>query len=191
MRYSLKSNGIPPRHGALYGRRLFFQLLATALCIGAGSISPSTAQRPAGKVAASSNQPLHSAAAPDLPSPQPHLRSHIGLNLGLGGRWWDDASTIRQLRLTQQQQSRMDGIFESNKPALIALYLNMQREQTQLSALSSSDLQDETKVFAAIDRVSQARCALEKENARILIRIRKQLNPQQLQTLDRQIANLR
>jgi Spy/CpxP family protein refolding chaperone len=160
------------------------------------SISLSTAQRPASSSGTTSASILpHHEVSPapafaDAPAPQPHLRSHIGLNLGLGGRWWDDSSTIRQLRLTQQQQSRMDSIFESNKPALIALYLDMQREQTRLSTLSSADLQDEAKVFAAIDRVSQARCALEKENARILIRIRQQLGPQQLQVLNRQIATL-
>ncbi len=130
----------------------------------------------------------HSSAS--VPTPQPHLRSHIGLNLGLGGRWWDESSTIKQLNLTPEQQRRMDGIFEANKPALMSLYLNMQREQTHLSTLPPAELQDQSKVFAAIDRVSQARCDLEKENAHILIQIRQQLDAHQLQTLDHEIAAL-
>ncbi len=83
----------------------------------------------------------------------------------------------------------MDDIFEANKPTLINLYTNLQREEMGLANLSHADLQDETKVFAAIDRVSQARSDLEKENAHILLQIRQQLDPQQLETLDHQIAN--
>jgi hypothetical protein len=52
-------------------------------------------------------------------------------------------------------------------------------------------LQDETKVFAAIDRVSQARADLEKANVHLLLQIRQQLDPSQLEQLDREIANAR
>jgi Spy/CpxP family protein refolding chaperone len=113
----------------------------------------------------------------------------MGLQLGLGGRWWDDHGTAKKLNLNSDQQRHMDTIFEANKPTLINLYTNLQREELNLAGLSRTDLQDETKVFAAIDRVSQARTDLEKENAHILLQIRQQLDPQQLDTLDRQIAS--
>ncbi|HSY34582.1 MAG TPA: Spy/CpxP family protein refolding chaperone [Acidobacteriaceae bacterium] len=117
-----------------------------------------------------------------------HGQPRMGLQLGLGGRWWDDHGTAKKLNLNPDQQHHMDAIFETNKPTLINLYTNLQREQMGLANLSPSDLQDETKVFAAIDRVSQARSDLEKENAHILLQIRQQLDPNQLDTLDRQIA---
>ncbi len=113
----------------------------------------------------------------------------MGLQLGLGGRWWDDHGTARKLKLNPDQQHHMDDIFEANKPTLINLYTNLQREELNLAGLSRTDLQDETKVFAAIDRVSHARSDLEKENAHILLQIRQQLDPQQLDTLDQQIAS--
>jgi Spy/CpxP family protein refolding chaperone len=112
----------------------------------------------------------------------------MGLQLGLGGRWWDEHGTAKKLSINPDQQHRMDAIFETNKPTLVNLYTNLQREEGNLAALSHSDLQDETKVFAAIDRVSHARSDLEKENAHTLLQIRQQLDPQQLQTLDHQIA---
>ena len=127
----------------------------------------------------------------NLERPNAEFRSQqprMGLQLGLGGRWWDDHGTARRLSLNSEQQRRMDTIFETNKPTLLNLYTNLQREEVNLAGLSHADLQDETKVFAAIDRVSQARSELEKENAHILLQIRQQLDPQQLQALDRQIA---
>ncbi|MGC9198271.1 MAG: periplasmic heavy metal sensor [Acidobacteriaceae bacterium] len=118
----------------------------------------------------------------------PSAQPRTGLQLGLGGRWWDDHHTIRKLKISPDQQQRMDAIFEANKPALLDLYNKFQQQESSLSSLSHSDLQDESKVFSAIDRVSQARSDLEKENAHILLQIRKQLDPQQIQALDREIA---
>ncbi len=115
----------------------------------------------------------------------------MGLQLGLGGRWWDNHGTAKKLNLSSDQQRRMDGIFEANKPTLINLYTNLQREEINLGSLSNADLRDETKVFAAIDRVSQARSDLEKEYAHTFLQIRQQLDPQQLETLDKQIASSR
>jgi len=117
-------------------------------------------------------------------SPQPRM----GLQLGLSGRWWDDHGTARKLSLNSDQQRRMDTIFETNKPTLVNLYTNLQRQEVNLAGLSHADLQDESKVFAAIDRVSQARSELEKEYAHTFLQIRQQLDPQQLQALDHQIA---
>jgi Spy/CpxP family protein refolding chaperone len=125
------------------------------------------------------------------PPPPPALTPHLGLQLGLGGRWWDESKTIKHLGLRSDQQRRMDDIFEANKPKLLGLYGNLQREEASLASLPPGDLQDETKVFAAIDRVSQARADLEKANVHLLLQIRQQLDPSQLEQLDREIANAR
>jgi Spy/CpxP family protein refolding chaperone len=123
------------------------------------------------------------------PNADSRSQPRMGLQLGLAGRWWDDHGTVRKLSLNNDQQRHMDTIFEANKPTLINLYTNLQRQEVNLAGLSHADLQDETKVFAAIDRVSQARSDLEKEKAHYLLQIRQQLNPQQLEALDRQIAS--
>jgi Spy/CpxP family protein refolding chaperone len=113
----------------------------------------------------------------------------MGLQLGLGGRWWDDHHTAHKLNLSSDQQHRMDTIFEANKAPIVNLYANLQHQEVNLASLSPSDLKDESKVFAAIDRVSQARSDLEKEYAHMFLQIRQQLDPQQLDALDRQIAS--
>jgi Spy/CpxP family protein refolding chaperone len=111
--------------------------------------------------------------------------------LGPPSRWWDDKKTIKHLGLRNDQQHRMDDIFETNRPQLAALLGNLQREESRLISLPSGDLQDEAKIFAAIDRVSQARADLEKAHAHILLQIRQQMDPQQLAMLDRDMASAR
>ena len=118
----------------------------------------------------------------------PARAPHTGLQLGLGGRWWDDHATAKTLSLRPEQQQRMDSIFQANRATLVTLYSNLQREQVRLAAIPPGNAPDESKVFAAIDRVAQARTELEKENVHMLLQIRQQLDPAQLQSLDAQIS---
>ncbi len=127
----------------------------------------------------------------DRPAAESHGMPRMGLQLGLGGRWWDDHGTAKKLNLSSDQQRRMDGIFEANWPTITNLYTNLQHEEINLGSLSNADLRDETKVFAAIDRVSHARTDLEKEYAHTFLQIRQQLDPDQLEALDKQIASSR
>jgi Spy/CpxP family protein refolding chaperone len=117
----------------------------------------------------------------------PHI--HTAPQLSLPGRWWDDKKTVKLLNLRTNQQSRMDDIFEANKGNLKSLYDNLKQEEQRFGSMSHEDLQDETKVFAEIDRVAQARADLEKANFHILLQIRKEMDPSQVATLDREIAN--
>jgi len=120
----------------------------------------------------------------------PVRTTHPGLQLGLGGRWWDDHKVVKKLNLSPSQQQRMDSIFEANRPTLVTLYSNFLHQQELLASIPPGDLQDEAKVFAAIDRVAQARSDLEKENVHMLLQVRQELAPEQLQRLDEQIAKL-
>jgi Spy/CpxP family protein refolding chaperone len=104
-------------------------------------------------------------------------------------RFWNDKKTVKSLNLRPDQQKRMDDLFDSNKDNLVSLYGNLQREQLRYNSMSREDMQDESKVFAQIDRVSQARADLEKARAHLLLQIRKEMDPEQLDAMDREIAN--
>jgi len=119
----------------------------------------------------------------------PQVRLRTEPQITLGGRWWDDKKTVKSLNLRSEQQQRMDGIFEANRGSLVSLDENLQREQERFVSMPREDLQDETKVFAAIDRIAQARADLEKAKFHVLLQIRKEMDPQQVAALDRQIAN--
>jgi hypothetical protein len=114
-----------------------------------------------------------------------------GVHLGLSGRWWDDGATAKKLGLRSDQQRRMDDIFETNKGNLVTLLGNLQSQESHLASLSPKELQNESKVFAAIDRVAQARADLEKANAHVLMQIRQQMDTTQLAALDHEIAAAR
>ena len=115
------------------------------------------------------------------PSPVAHL--------GLSGRWWDERKTIKSLNLRDDQKQRMDEVFASNKGSLVTLLGNLKHEENALSSMSKQDRQDETKVFAAINRVETARGELAKEIAHVQLQIRQQLDPDQVIKLDAAIAS--
>jgi Spy/CpxP family protein refolding chaperone len=101
------------------------------------------------------------------------------------GRWWDDRSVVRAVGLNRQQQKKMDAVFEANKPAILATYKTFLSEQAKLDALTKQIDVDTTRMFAAIDAVNQARASLEKANTQMLLQIRQQMEPEQIQRLEK------
>jgi len=107
-----------------------------------------------------------------------------GLQLGPPGRWWDDSEFARNIGLERTQQRRMDEVFRENKTPLIKSYKLLQHEESQLEKLSRSKNPNEMQIDQQIDRVVLARGELEKANAHLLLEIRKEMTPDQLDRLD-------
>ena len=108
-----------------------------------------------------------------------------GLQLGPPGRWWDDKSFAKSLKLRSDQQTKMDAIFEQNRPALLAGYQGLQQAEAQMDEISKSPNPDEATLFAGIDRVAQARAELEKVTTHYLLQIRKEMDQDQIQRLEK------
>ncbi len=107
-----------------------------------------------------------------------------GLQLGPPGRWWDDKSFSRDLGLSNDQKKKMDGIFKVSRGTLVNLYNDLQKQEDGLEHLTTGSHLDEEKIFAQIDKVTQARAALEKANAHMLLQIRNQMSDEQVARLD-------
>ena len=105
------------------------------------------------------------------------------LELGPPGRWWDDEHFIRVLHLTTAQQEKLDTIFDEDRSLLLQPLDKLMQEQKQLRALARTDSPDEKAIFAQIDRVAQARAALEKANTSLMFQIRKELTKEQIRRL--------
>lgn len=108
-----------------------------------------------------------------------------GVQFGPVGRWWDDKSVMTAVGLSAEQKRRMDVIFNQNKPAIVASYQNLLKEQARLSALTKSTQADQTSTFAAIDAVNQARASLQKTVAQVYMQIRQQMSSEQIQKLQK------
>jgi Spy/CpxP family protein refolding chaperone len=101
------------------------------------------------------------------------------LRMGPPGRWWDDPDLVKTLALSEDQQKKMDDIFNSSRLKLIDLSAGVQKEEAIMEPLVAADPPDENKLLAQIDRVAQARAELEKANARMLLGIRRELTHDQ------------
>jgi Spy/CpxP family protein refolding chaperone len=118
----------------------------------------------------------------DQPSTVSSMRG--GLQLGPPGRWWDDKHFAKDLKLRPDQQKHMDSIFEQNRPALLKRYEELMQEQDRMEALTHAKTLDENALFAQIDRVAQARAALEKANTHLLYQLRAEMDADQVGKLE-------
>ncbi len=104
-------------------------------------------------------------------------------HLGPPGRWWNNPAFAKDLGLTDDQQKKMEAIFEENRPKLTDMFGALRKEEMNMEPLLSADQPDETKILAQIDRVAQARAELEKFNARMLLGMRRVLTQDQWKKL--------
>ena len=107
------------------------------------------------------------------------------LQLGPPGRWWDDKTFAKTLGLSRDQQKRMDTVFNANKGPILESYKTLQKEESNLQKLTREKKLDETKIFAGIDSVAQARAALEKANAHMLLLVRQEMDEEQNARMER------
>ena len=129
--------------------------------------------------------PTSAPRPPDAPPPPRAARPPMerAFHPGMGGRWWNNPEMAQKLGLSSEQQKKMDEIFHQHRLKLIDLNASLQKEEAILEPLVESDQPDESKIVAQIDRVAQSRVELEKANARMLLGIRRILNPEQWKKL--------
>jgi len=102
---------------------------------------------------------------------------------GEHGRWWNDATMVEKLKLTDEQRKAMDGILMEHREKLIDLHANLDKAELALEPLMGNDQPNEAGILAQIDKVAQARADLEKANARFLLAIRSKLTIEQWKLL--------
>jgi Spy/CpxP family protein refolding chaperone len=107
-----------------------------------------------------------------------------GLQLAPPGRWWDDKGFAKSLGLRPEQRKKMDDIFNANKGTILLRYQSLQQEEAHLEDITREPQLNEPTIFAAIDRVAQARAALEKANAHMLLLIRQEMDKDQTERLE-------
>jgi Heavy-metal resistance len=106
------------------------------------------------------------------------------LQFGPVGRWWDDRSVVQAIGLRREQQKRMDDIFDANKPAILDSYKVFLKAQSNLAAVNKDPQASKNTLFAAIDAVNEARASLQKATSAMLLQIRREMDPDQINKLE-------
>ncbi|MCL4524643.1 MAG: periplasmic heavy metal sensor [Acidobacteria bacterium] len=100
------------------------------------------------------------------------------------GKWWKNSDIVQDLQLTEQQITQIEKNFLEHRLKLIDLKYDVERQEALLQPLIEADRPDEAKVSAQIDLVLAARGKLEKENAMMMLSIRRVLSVEQWKKLE-------
>ena len=110
---------------------------------------------------------------------------HNALQFGPVGRWWDNKTVVQAVGLRKEQAKRMDDIFDANKPAILDSYKTFLKVQSNLATVNKDPQASKDQVFAAIDALNQARSSLQKATSAMLLQIRHEMDPDQINKLEK------
>lgn len=111
---------------------------------------------------------------------------------GMGfGAWWKNSETVAKLQLSDDQVKKIQAAFHNHRLKLVDLRADLEKQELQLRPLLDADQPDEQKVAAQIDQITVARGRLEKENALMMLGIRRVLTVDQWKKLQAMKAERR
>ncbi len=126
--------------------------------------------------------------APTAP-PMHHSRSHRGgegfdggldRSVGLSERpWWKSPMAAQEIGLTPDQVKRLDDISLQGELKLVRLRAEVEEGEIMLRATLDAPVIDEGKADQQIDKVAEARAAVEKAEAHLAVSLRGVLTPEQ------------
>jgi Spy/CpxP family protein refolding chaperone len=106
--------------------------------------------------------------------------TEFGPNLGA---WWKNSAIASKLQLTDEQVKKISQTYLDHRLKLIDLQADLDKQELRLQPLLDIDQPDESKVGSQIDLVTAARRKLEKENAMMMLDIRRWLSVEQWKKL--------
>jgi Spy/CpxP family protein refolding chaperone len=103
---------------------------------------------------------------------------------GFRFKWWQTEQFQKDLKLTPEQVTRIEAIFQASEPLLRAQVQAVDRREEKLSKVISDPKSDEAAVIQATDRLESARNEMTRTRTLMLFRIRRVLNDEQLVKLN-------
>lgn len=192
---TLRSNS----HSLRRGNRLHTALLLSAALL-LSTFAAAQAPRPGGPPpppppppSATGGSGAANPGAPPPPGPPKAFSSdkngkpgQSSVQLGPGGRWWDDKRSAKSIHLTTEQQQKMDAAFNASKAQLYSTFTALKQQEAALKQLQKSSSPDKQAILTQIDRVTALRGDLQKQAASLAIQLRSQLTAEQLKKLEAQ-----
>ena len=99
-------------------------------------------------------------------------------------KWWQTERFQKELKLTPEQITRIEGVFQASEPLLRAQKQAVDRREEKLSKVLADPKSDEPAVIQATDRLELARNEVTRTRTLMLFRIRRVLNDDQLLKLN-------
>jgi Spy/CpxP family protein refolding chaperone len=94
-------------------------------------------------------------------------------------KWWQSERFVQELGLTKDQSRQIDEVFQASWPALQAAKADLDRLETELSAVIADGTAPEAKVLHQIDKVEASRCVMGRARSLMLYRMHRVLSPEQ------------
>jgi Spy/CpxP family protein refolding chaperone len=101
-----------------------------------------------------------------------------------GFKWWQHERFQKELSLTEEQITRIEGVYQASEPLLRAQKQALDRREEKLSKVIADPKSDEPAVIEATDRLELARNEMSRTRTLMLFRIRRVLNDEQLTKLN-------
>lgn len=101
------------------------------------------------------------------------------------GRWWQTERFQKELALSAEQITRIEGIYQNAQPLARAQKEAFDRREEKLSKVIADPKSTEADVIQATERLELARNELGRTRTLMLFRIRRVLNDDQLAKLNK------
>ena len=99
------------------------------------------------------------------------------------GKWWKRPRIVEQLKLTPEQQERLESIFSKNRRAFVDLKADVERRQIDVEELVTKKDSDPKRAAQAIDSLEQAQLKLRKAATMMLLEQKEVLTASQWETI--------
>jgi len=96
-----------------------------------------------------------------------------------GFKWWQTERFQKELTLTPEQITRIEGIYQTTEPLVRAQKQAIDRREEKLSKVIQDPKSDEAVLLQATDRLEAARNELSRTRTLMLFRIRRVLTDEQ------------
>lgn len=99
------------------------------------------------------------------------------------GKWWKNPRVTAELGLSPDQSTEIEKIFVRTRPKLIDLRGDLEKKQLDLQVAMEDKTADRSAVEKKIESVENARAALQKTRALMLLDMKQVLKPDQWERL--------
>jgi Spy/CpxP family protein refolding chaperone len=99
------------------------------------------------------------------------------------GKWWQDKTIIKELKLTENEKKELDNKYIENRRKMIDLKSQIEKNRFELDILLGMKVMDKKKVMEYYGNLEQARGKLSRQRFEMLIGVRETIGAERFQEL--------